>query len=343
MLGGCTGSSQTEDESDIQRLARTGSLKPSSVQTYSTDARRIDREYGDLDEHYERDRLESIIRELGYTKEDQRRSRPNPSKLDVAPDADLYKLLPSYSGALRKYCEFRAAMAKRWDYYLDEASRRIADGTLDKDEEYKRNDLAPAMSAARVALMANQENWPELVKGAVTQPKNNLIDRRSYADGNESRRERVGRWIEEDPGGVRDALSELWADDDRTPGERIRAFDAKLPADVFSEGSTSARLDVASCLMMGLDPDRFPPCRRGRFHDTYKLLWYPQPGAKEVATEYEHALRFLDDLLREASKRGMDRPNTRLDAQSVVWALSKLSPPEDPTERATTRAPPCDA
>ena len=293
-------------------------------QTYLTDAKRIDREYGDLDEHYERDRLESLIRELQYTKEDQRRGRPNPSKLDVAPDADLYQLLSPYRSALRRYCEFRAAMVKRWDYYLEEARRRIADGTLDEDEEYKRNDLAPAVSAAREDLMANHEIWPTRVKGALTHSKNNLVNWRS--------RPKLVRWIEEDTGGVRDALLELWADDDRTPGERIRAFDAKLPADVFSEGSTSARLDAASYLMMGLDPDKFPPCRLRSFRDTYKLVWYPEPGATGAATEYEHALRFLNDLQREASKRGMDRPNTRLDAQSVVWTLKELPPPEDPTE-----------
>ena len=81
-------------------------------------------------------------------------------------------------------------------------------------------------------------------------------------------------------------------------------------------------MDVTSYLMMGLDPDLFPPCRLTKFHDTYKWLDYSVPHANDLGSEYEHALQFLDDLQAEARSRGMVRPDRRLDAQSVVWSLS---------------------
>ena len=121
---------------------------------------------------------------------------------------------------------------------------------------------------------------------------------------------------------MRAALLELWAEGDRATKDRISSFDDALPDDVFSKGSRSARLDAVSYLMMALDAERFPPYRRNRFRDTYTWLGYPQPSTDALGDEYEHALRFLDDLQAEARKRGMDRPNTRLDAQSVVWSLS---------------------
>lgn len=44
-------------------------------------ARRVEEFYGDLDEHYSRDHMEGLIEALKYSTEDQRRNRPNPSKI----------------------------------------------------------------------------------------------------------------------------------------------------------------------------------------------------------------------------------------------------------------------
>ncbi len=73
--------------------------------------------------------------------------------------------------------------------------------------------------------------------------------------------------------------------------------------------------------MMGVDPHRYPPYQRTPFTMTYRRLRYPMPSAKDPGGVYEHALGFLDRLIEEAHKRGMDKPSTRLDAQSVVWQL----------------------
>ena len=212
----------------------------------------------------------------------------------------------------------------RWDFYLTKARKQIESRKLDRDEGYKVQ-LGEAVVKARNELLENADNWPNLVKDAITHKNNNLIDPRSYAKGNDSNQTKVVRWIDDSLDQAREALLELWAEDERAPGDRVRAFNAKLPEDIFTEGSTSARLDVASYLMMGRDPDRFPQCRLSSFRTTYKRLGYPQSAAGDVAGEYEHALEFLDHVQSEAAKRGMERPGTRLDAQAIVWSLKDLS------------------
>ena len=73
--------------------------------------------------------------------------------------------------------------------------------------------------------------------------------------------------------------------------------------------------------MMGFEPERFPPFRTRVFNTAYELTGYARPdtGADEART-YEHALRFLDRFIEEASDRGVQLKN-RLEAQSVVWAI----------------------
>ena len=315
----------------------TRDLKPSTVSNRISDVRRVEEHYGDLDELYDEDRLTRTLNALQYSKDDEKRNRPNPSALEIA--GNLNTSLSNYRGALKSYRDFREAAGEptssqgSWDQYLRRAKQTFDDGALDRDEGYK-SDLARAVSAARSSVLADSEDWPQLLRDAISHRKNNLIDGRAYAEGKESNQDRFVRWVDENPDDVRLALLEMWADDDRTPGDRILALDEALPDEVFGKGAISARLDVASYLMMGLDAERLPPYRRNRFRDTYTWLDYPQPPTDDIGAEYEHALRFLDDLQAEAQKRDMDRPSTRLDAQSVMWSLSYQLADADPKDDA---------
>ena len=299
-----------------ERWLEERGLDPRTVQTYKSDAKRIEREYGDLDGLYDGDKLVGVLQDLEYSRDDEHRKRPNRSRIAIdAKDGSPYKALASYRTALRKYCDFRQAMTEVWGYFLEAARRRFENGTLDREEGYKEEHLGPAVARARRAFLANEDGWPELLKQAITHNKNNVINRRSYAAGNESNQAKVERWIDADPTRVRDALLELWSEDDRLPGDRVRAFNAKLPTDVLGEGQRSARLDVASYLLMGLDVFLFPPCRMSKFRSVRKLLHYPDPKDEDLGSEYENALELLDDLVVDAAKRDMDRPASRLDAQ----------------------------
>ena len=72
-------------------------------------AGRVEECYGDLDEHYNRDQLRSVIDELKYSTEDERRNKPNPSKIPFK--GDSRKNLASYRNATERYCKFRRETA----------------------------------------------------------------------------------------------------------------------------------------------------------------------------------------------------------------------------------------
>ncbi|KAA0573212.1 endonuclease NucS domain-containing protein [Azospirillum sp. Sh1] len=76
-----------------------------SAQLYR--AERVEEHHGDLDEHYAKDHMESLLSMLRYSKDDKRCNHPNPSKLPI--DGDLQSGLASYRGAVERYRRFRDA------------------------------------------------------------------------------------------------------------------------------------------------------------------------------------------------------------------------------------------
>ena len=76
-----------------------------TVQTQTNRAGRVEEYYGDLDEHYDNDRLRSVVEELKYSTEDERRNKPNPSKIPFS--GDIRNNLASYRNAAELYCRFR--------------------------------------------------------------------------------------------------------------------------------------------------------------------------------------------------------------------------------------------
>ena len=79
-----------------------------TIHTQLYRAARVEECYGDLDEHYDRDRLQSVIDALKYTSEDERRNAPNPSKIPF--DGNARNNLASYRNAVERYCRFRHEM-----------------------------------------------------------------------------------------------------------------------------------------------------------------------------------------------------------------------------------------
>ena len=290
--------------------------KPSTVSSCHTRCKTVEDQYGDLDSLYEVDGLTGVLEALQYSKDAEDGDLPNPSKVNI--DGNLRKGLASYKAAIKLYCEFRAALngpfdTDAWDRFLRDAKRRLEDGTLDQDEGYKA-DLAAAVSVARTAVLADADNWQQLLKDAVKDGRNNLVDWRDQA--------KLVRWIDEGADRAGWTLRQMWGEGDASDGARIRAFDDNLPTELFGRRAKSTRLDCGSYLMMGLDASRCPPIRLTRFQKTYERLGYPESQAEDLGGEYEYALQFLDEVIAQAKAREMDRPRTRLDAQSVVWSLS---------------------
>lgn len=76
-----------------------------TIQTQMYRAERVEEFHGDLDEHYDRDRLRSVIDGLKYSTEDERRNAPNPSRIPF--DGNIRNNLASYRNAAERYCKFR--------------------------------------------------------------------------------------------------------------------------------------------------------------------------------------------------------------------------------------------
>jgi hypothetical protein len=76
----------------------------STIANQMSQAGRVEKYYDDLDEHYARDRLESVIASLIYTSEDERRRRSNPSKIPI--DGNLRTNLASYKNSVLLYRRF---------------------------------------------------------------------------------------------------------------------------------------------------------------------------------------------------------------------------------------------
>ena len=76
-----------------------------TIQTQMARAGRVEEAYGDLDDHYDRDHLRSVIAELKYSTEDERRNKPNPSRIPF--NGNTRNNLASYRNATERYCKFR--------------------------------------------------------------------------------------------------------------------------------------------------------------------------------------------------------------------------------------------
>ena len=161
-----------------------------------------------------------------------------------------------------------------------------------------------------------------------------LLSNNLTGTGDWRARDVIPRWFEASPNEALAAVRALWADDGTPPGERISAFLSRVPKDRNFRG-TGTRLRPVSVLLMALGRD-YPPFKISEFRSAYKRTKYsPPPGSADEATEYEHALVFLDALVERASALGFERPRDRLEAQSVVWMNeTATSTAEEPAEEA---------
>ncbi|MFD1987428.1 AAA family ATPase [Mesorhizobium newzealandense] len=98
------------NESGFREWLRTN-YKPNTVSTKLHECRNLAAAYGDLDEHYDADRLDGVMQALAYTAQDRAADRPNPSKLSIT--SDLYRDLSNYRTAINYYRNFRQGASRR--------------------------------------------------------------------------------------------------------------------------------------------------------------------------------------------------------------------------------------
>lgn len=137
-------------------------------------AGRVEEYFGDLDTHYEADRLASVSQALAYTMTDRRNNRPNPTPIPF--DGDPYNNLASYRDAVNRYRRFRA------DAELNpvEPVQQIAvtpSVTLSDEDNGQRIGLERDMQAALRARMVQLENGLTVIDdGAERSVESGFID-----------------------------------------------------------------------------------------------------------------------------------------------------------------------
>ncbi|WP_353858875.1 endonuclease NucS domain-containing protein [Azospirillum formosense] len=89
---------------------------------------RVEEHYGDVDEHYVRDRMASLLQQLRYSTDDARLNRPNPSKIPI--EGDIRANLASYRGAIERYRRFRDTADALADVAAEGMTVAIADEDL---------------------------------------------------------------------------------------------------------------------------------------------------------------------------------------------------------------------
>ena len=216
----------------------------------------------------------------------------------------------------------RSPTSQFWDEFVRRAQAYVATGKLEIEEINYKVEIGRKLAEAREAVLAGIDDWANGLKGGFA---DNLIYYVSQV--------RFREWIDESPEDASKALKAIWARDDSSVSERIKAFTNFLPKAVTS--GPGSRLSVASVLLMGLDVERYPPFRTTIFSKAYEQTGYDQPekGADEAAL-YEHALGFLDRFIDEASERGL---NLAPPARCAVGSLGVLCDDRDGVQPQTDR------
>jgi hypothetical protein len=108
-------------------------------------AGRVEDCHGNLDEHYNQDHMDSLIGLLRYSRDDERRNRPNPSKIPFK--GDIYNNLASYRNATERYRKFRDAGGETIET-TEPPSGEIPAGVGDEEPLGRRIGLERDMQAA---------------------------------------------------------------------------------------------------------------------------------------------------------------------------------------------------
>ncbi|WCO68936.1 AAA family ATPase [Iamia majanohamensis] len=203
---------------------------------------------------------------------------------------------------------------RKWSKFLRWAERLHALPTFDEDERDYKLAVAADVQRARSAFDARGDDWFALLTSALS--SSNLLLWRSRSE--------FLTWGEGDREGLIQALTAIWGGES-DPADRLATFVDALPDDVLT--TPGEQLNIGSVLLMADGAEQNPPAKVSAFRQAWALSGWSGPGRQdgsESETVYAAALTFCDELVRSSA----DWPyplRDRLDAQSVVWYLVKVS------------------
>lgn len=185
----------------------------------------------------------------------------------------------------------------------------------ERERDYKLR-IAERLAAARTGLLAGDAAWIDLLKTALSKEYNLT----SWQASNT-----FLAWARDHLDQAEAALKVLWAPEVADP-TRIDEFLALLPT--TAAAGRGSRLAFASVFLLAVEPEMFPVFRPSPFDKAWELTELPKPTSKLSAQRlYLKVLDFVDRFIDEAAERGLEMQD-RLDAQSLIWAVTKWAPPE---------------
>lgn len=198
-----------------------------------------------------------------------------------------------------------------WDEFIDWARRFYEAPDFDPNERDYKLEISKNINRARASIEAGGEDWQQLLKRSFASPNNltHYITHTRFLD-----------WIAAEPTDARDALLDLW-DEDQDLRARVDRFVSRLTEDISTPG---AKVQIVSFLLL-TDPIKYAMYRPSPINKAVELTGYPEIQSKPESARYLGALEFLDRFIEEAGRRDLELRD-RLDAQGLVWAMTKSDP-----------------
>ena len=193
----------------------------------------------------------------------------------------------------------------RWDAFIGWAKRFYEWEQFDEMEREYKLRAGERLATVKQALRDGSPDWEDLLRTTFRDPDSYLRDWRA----NEA-------LLELDPPRMEKALRWIWGlNAPDSFAERVRGFQEFGPF-----GTPGA---MASVLLMGDDPTRYPMYAHTPLKDAYRLTGYPSApnDSPDAWGRYEHALGFWDEFIEQASFRSL-HVRDRLDAQALVWCVT---------------------
>ena len=294
-----------------------------------SNCRRVERyEEVDLDSQWETDELKDMLKRFSYSKTDERNGIPPKHRVPIP--RNIYDGTSTLRQAIRLYKAFRDAQGdkraedsdadrERWNRYLSDVRRYVDSGLLDSEEVDYKLAIEHQLQEARRAVLARDENCLDLVARAISNNLTSTYDKTGLRN-----------WFREQPEEAREALRAIWAEDEGLSiADRIRIFTPMIPESLPSgrqapTRGTGTRLRWIALLLMAHGARQFPPYKVTEFNKTYERTGHPRPAPEaDEASHYQAALGLLDELIERARETGLERPQNRLEAQSVVFAVAR--------------------
>lgn len=157
---------------DYRQWLELQKYQPGTITAQLHRAGRVEEHYGDLDEHYAKDRLASVIAALAYSTDDKRHNRPNPSKIPF--EGDTRSNLASYRDAVKRYRNFRDSTEHSGEAPV--ASDVVPDDTPTADAGQRIGLERDLQAALRLQISQLEEDLTIIDDGAERSVDSGFID-----------------------------------------------------------------------------------------------------------------------------------------------------------------------